>query len=99
MLWMVIPAISSRPNDTAISPTTRMRLKRPIFSPVVRPSSLITAARSVRDARIAGTMPETSVTSSVLTVTNSSTMPSMRMSIQKGGLVSTMARLNIVMPS
>jgi hypothetical protein len=64
-----------------------------------RPSSFITAVRSARDARHAGTIPARSAAPAVASTTKSSTVPSRRMSIQNGGSVSAIARLKSVTPS
>ena len=91
MLRRTRPETTSRANDSAISPTTSPRESRPIFRLVVpRPSSFSSGRTSPREARSAGTSPATSAASTVTPVTKSSTVPSIRTSIQNGGVVSTM---------
>ena len=64
-----------------------------------RPSSFSNGDTSVREARSAGTRPATSAASTVMAVTNRSTVRSMRTSIQNGGFVSAIPWLNIVVPA
>ena len=100
MLWITSADTTSSANDNAISATTSPRERRPIFRLVEpRPSSLSSGATSAREARSAGTRPATSAAKTVMAVTKSSTVRSMRTSIQKGGFVSAMPRVNIVVPA
>ena len=94
------PEATSRPHDTAISATTSARLSRPTRSPdEPRDSSFSTSFTSWRDAWSAGSSPEATVATSVRPAVKSSTVGSSRMSIQKGGCVFTIDRLNSAIPA
>ncbi len=100
MLRTTRPETTSSANDSAISPTTSQRDMRPMRRLVdPRPSSFSNGSTSPRDARSAGTRPATSAASTVTAVTKSRTVPSMRMSSQKGGDVSAMLRVKIRTPA